>query len=188
MPPEYSAFTAHATGITRVLVSKVGVSVAFDPGMTTKPPQPEQFIALWDTGATGTVLTQKAIDKCGLKPTGMTDVHTASGPGTSPTYLVNVFLPNRVMMAKVKVTKGTIHGDIDVLIGMDIISQGDFAISNHQGKTAFTFRYPSCECIDFVKTSPKIEERAHASPQAGRNAPCPCGSGKKYKRCCGKNL
>lgn len=21
-------------------------------------------------------------------------------------------------------------------------------------------------------------------PQAGRNAPCPCGSGKKYKRCC----
>jgi SEC-C motif domain protein len=22
-------------------------------------------------------------------------------------------------------------------------------------------------------------------PQAGRNDPCPCGSGKKYKRCCG---
>lgn len=22
-------------------------------------------------------------------------------------------------------------------------------------------------------------------PQPGRNAPCPCGSGKKYKRCCG---
>ncbi len=23
-------------------------------------------------------------------------------------------------------------------------------------------------------------------PKVGRNAPCPCGSGKKYKRCCGK--
>ena len=22
-------------------------------------------------------------------------------------------------------------------------------------------------------------------PEAGRNSPCPCGSGKKYKRCCG---
>ena len=22
----------------------------------------------------------------------------------------------------------------------------------------------------------------------GKNAPCPCGSGKKYKRCCGKDL
>ena len=24
-------------------------------------------------------------------------------------------------------------------------------------------------------------------PAAGRNEPCPCGSGKKYKKCCGKN-
>ena len=24
-------------------------------------------------------------------------------------------------------------------------------------------------------------------PRAGRNEPCPCGSGKKYKKCCGKN-
>jgi preprotein translocase subunit SecA len=25
-----------------------------------------------------------------------------------------------------------------------------------------------------------------AGPKAGRNDPCPCGSGKKYKKCCGK--
>ena len=25
------------------------------------------------------------------------------------------------------------------------------------------------------------------SPKVGRNDPCPCGSGKKYKKCCGKN-
>ncbi|MFR3635689.1 MAG: SEC-C metal-binding domain-containing protein, partial [Sutterella sp.] len=24
------------------------------------------------------------------------------------------------------------------------------------------------------------------SPKIGRNDPCPCGSGKKYKQCCGK--
>ena len=24
-------------------------------------------------------------------------------------------------------------------------------------------------------------------PKVGRNDPCPCGSGKKYKHCCGKN-
>jgi hypothetical protein len=23
-------------------------------------------------------------------------------------------------------------------------------------------------------------------PKVGRNAPCPCGSGRKYKKCCGK--
>jgi hypothetical protein len=26
-----------------------------------------------------------------------------------------------------------------------------------------------------------------APPKVGRNDPCPCGSGKKYKKCCGKN-
>lgn len=26
---------------------------------------------------------------------------------------------------------------------------------------------------------------AHESPKIGRNDPCPCGSGKKYKKCCG---
>jgi SWIM/SEC-C metal-binding protein len=25
-----------------------------------------------------------------------------------------------------------------------------------------------------------------AEKKTGRNAPCPCGSGKKYKKCCGK--
>ncbi|GHS94410.1 hypothetical protein AGMMS50239_18080 [Bacteroidia bacterium] len=24
-----------------------------------------------------------------------------------------------------------------------------------------------------------------AEPKSGRNDPCPCGSGKKYKKCCG---
>ena len=26
-----------------------------------------------------------------------------------------------------------------------------------------------------------------AAPKVGRNDPCPCGSGKKYKNCCGKD-
>jgi len=27
----------------------------------------------------------------------------------------------------------------------------------------------------------------HEGPKVGRNDPCPCGSGKKYKKCCGAN-
>ena len=30
------------------------------------------------------------------------------------------------------------------------------------------------------------EETTSASPKIGRNEPCPCGSGKKYKKCCGR--
>ncbi len=32
----------------------------------------------------------------------------------------------------------------------------------------------------------RIQEPAKSSRVAGRNDPCPCGSGKKYKKCCGK--
>lgn len=28
----------------------------------------------------------------------------------------------------------------------------------------------------------------HSGPSVGRNDPCPCGSGKKYKKCCGRDL
>mgnify|MGYP001576293427 FL=1 len=31
----------------------------------------------------------------------------------------------------------------------------------------------------------KVETVKRAEPKVGRNAPCPCGSGKKYKKCCG---
>ncbi len=34
---------------------------------------------------------------------------------------------------------------------------------------------------------PKVETFVHEGPKIGRNDPCPCGSGKKYKKCCGKD-
>jgi len=31
-----------------------------------------------------------------------------------------------------------------------------------------------------------VEQYKRSEPKVGRNDPCPCGSGKKYKKCCGK--
>jgi preprotein translocase subunit SecA len=33
----------------------------------------------------------------------------------------------------------------------------------------------------------KVKQIVHDKPKVGRNDPCPCGSGKKYKKCCGTN-
>lgn len=44
----------------------------------------------------------------------------------------------------VRVTEG-MHQGCDVLIGMDIISPGDFSVTNQGDKTAFLFRLPSME-------------------------------------------
>ncbi|NLY70503.1 MAG: preprotein translocase subunit SecA [Clostridiales bacterium] len=36
-----------------------------------------------------------------------------------------------------------------------------------------------------VPDRPKKQETVRKAPTVGRNDPCPCGSGKKYKKCCG---
>ena len=38
--------------------------------------------------------------------------------------------------------------------------------------------------MEYVDRNPVVKNK----PKIGRNQPCPCGSGKKYKRCCGANL
>ena len=38
-----------------------------------------------------------------------------------------------------------------------------------------------------VISAPKPEAQVSAVEKVGRNEPCPCGSGKKFKNCCGKN-
>ena len=35
----------------------------------------------------------------------------------------------------------------------------------------------------YIKTDTIVKEN-----KVGRNDPCPCGSGKKYKKCCGKEV
>ncbi len=38
-----------------------------------------------------------------------------------------------------------------------------------------------------LSDGPRQPRRVKASERVGRNDPCPCGSGKKYKQCCGRN-
>ena len=39
-----------------------------------------------------------------------------------------------------------------------------------------------------VSTNVQDEQTTYVKgKEIGRNDPCPCGSGKKYKKCCGKN-
>ena len=44
---------------------------------------------------------------------------------------------------------------------------------------------PLNEGFEGTKTAPKKIVLGNAASQVALNAPCPCGSGKKYKRCCG---
>jgi len=146
----------------RVLLTKVGVCPPITPEEAkTQNIKLNQYIAIWDTGATHSAITKKVADDLGLKPTGITEVRYGSGTSTTNTYLVNISLPMGVMVGQVRVTEVHLTPDMNipedqqpqVLIGMDIIGMGDFAVTNANGKTALSFRVPSINEIDFVPES-----------------------------------
>ena len=149
---EPRSFTISYRGKSNVLHSNVTVQMAFDSDSSLDGP-PRAFRAIWDTGATNSAVTQNVIDQCQLEPTGMTDVHTAQGSHRTETYLVCITLPSGVMFPNLRATKGILR-DCDILVGMDIIGQGDFAVTNKDGNTVFSFRMPSLELIDFMRQSP----------------------------------
>ena len=108
--------------------------------------------AIWDTGATGTSVSSRVVEKLGLTPTGQKKIVGLGGVQTLNRYVVDIQLPNKAKIKNIPViSNDAFINDADMLIGMDIISCGDFAISNLDGKTTFSFRMPSMEIIDFTK-------------------------------------
>lgn len=178
------AFTLKAKGIASCLYTPIEIAVPqvnFNYNSSIRT----DIKGIWDTGATSTVITQKVVDALNLTPTGKTLVNTASESNKLvDTYLVDIFLSNELRVKGVQVTIGTIVDGIDCLIGMDIINLGDFSITNYNQKTVMSFRIPSLHEVDYLNTITAKPYRS--SPSAGRNDPCPCGSGKKYKNCHGK--
>lgn len=90
------------------------------------------------------------MDACGLISTGREKVSGVHGVSEVDTYLVNIALPNEVGFVGIRVAIGDLGDDADVLIGMNIINLGDFAVTNLNGKTKMSFRVPSEADIDFV--------------------------------------
>lgn len=175
--------TVRTTGRARSILTPCGVGLPFRPG--TPLPLFQTFKALWDTGASGTVVTQDVVDALKLPVVGQNRVHHAGGDSISAVHLASIALPNQVMFPSLRVTVGKLTG-FDVLIGMDIMTQGDLAITNVGGNTVFSFRMPSMREIDFsTEVAPPKPPELRTGPKVGRNDQCPCGSGKKYKHCHG---
>lgn len=102
--------------------------------------------AMWDTGATNTLISPKIVKALGLKPFGKSGISSANGIVETNTYLVHVGIPSGSVVTNILALEDE-NDDYEVVIGMDIISRGDFAFSNHEGHSTFSFRIPSQEEI-----------------------------------------
>jgi len=177
------SFTTKYPGLVNVLITDVSISLPSTDISEINTIDKHSFIGIWDTGATSSCITQNVVKKLDLKPISITKMTTGGGVFDRNVFLINIYLPNKVTIPFVKVvevsdlTQDT-NDKVEVLIGMDIISMGDFSITNKDRKTCFSFRIPSIVETDFVKEFNKAYTK-----NIGRNDPCPCGSGKKFKNC-----
>lgn len=97
--------------------------------------------AIWDTGAYGSVISPKVAEELGLIPVGVKPIQTANGTYEAYAYVVDVMLPNRLVIRGVEVSESDLKV-CDALVGMDIISMGDMKVTN-KPTTKFIFRIPA---------------------------------------------
>ena len=144
------SFTTNFGRLSNRPITSCFVSAAWLPQEESAAPPMLEFDALWDTGATGSVISQEVAAKLELLPEGTAKVFHAQGSTHVPKYFVNLGLPNGVEVVGVEALEGVLEG-CGVLIGMDIINLGDFAVTNQDGVTMLSFQMPSVNHIDFVK-------------------------------------
>ncbi|MBF0255135.1 MAG: YchJ family protein [Gammaproteobacteria bacterium] len=87
-------------------------------------------------------------------------------------------------------------------LGLEVCSVEQGGPEDEQGQVEFIATYKNKQGLQrhhevghFVRhegnwyylegSAPKLETQQRASPKLGRNDPCSCGSGKKFKKCCG---
>ncbi|MDR0829441.1 MAG: retroviral-like aspartic protease family protein [Prevotellaceae bacterium] len=140
------ALTFDYNGLTNIIETNCNICPTYNPDNQHST----KFRALWDTGAMASVISAKVVNDLQLQPVGRAKVIHANGESLVDTYMIDIQLINNIEFCSLHVTEG-LFTDTDVLIGMDIISQGDFAITSHENNTKLSFQVPSTHNIDFVK-------------------------------------
>ncbi|GHT44882.1 hypothetical protein AGMMS49965_21290 [Bacteroidia bacterium] len=141
------ALTKNNTDIANCIITSVEITnVASNSTISSQ--------GIWDTGATSSVVTKSAASVLGLIPIGKAKVRGVHGVRDVNEYFVRITLDNKNITLQTSVTEcDELSNDnsVGMLLGMNIITLGDFAITNYQGNTTMSFRVPSLQKIDFVK-------------------------------------
>ena len=178
----FRAFTLKADAPLRRIQFNVGVTRAIPGDKGVPQSRLKQYTAALDTASERTRVSRRVIEVAGLERIGAN--------GREAHYRADVYLPNMIRFAEVPVAEipdSTTLG-VDCLVGMDILACADCTLSHRGRKMMFSFRVPPLGAPDFVEEHRRLHggKKRMVTTSATRNQPCPCGSGKRYKNCCGK--
>jgi len=138
--PNYHSFTVKYGKIIENLLTPINI---LPVGNTSVTITPVRATGLWDTGATKTCIKPWICDKLNLRLlTPKTRLFGIGGELKPRITFINIRLMNNVEINNCSVYVADMPGFTDVLIGMDIISKGNFSICNTNNKTLFSFIIP----------------------------------------------
>jgi predicted aspartyl protease len=175
VPDPFQCITLSAQGLLREIAVELEVtSPTADPDRNPPAVVSRLRRAVFDTGAMATCISPDVVSELGLTHMGVTDMTSASGhTETRRVYLVNIQIPIMAFRVLGVPAVEAQPGGCDVLIGMDLITLGDFSITNVGHKTTFSFRVPSQKTVDYVTelgrikavTSPRVPQAVTPRPR-----------------------
>ncbi|MBL4652506.1 MAG: hypothetical protein JKY53_06525 [Flavobacteriales bacterium] len=143
------SFTVKSTNRLSYITTSVGISYPFEVNRINQPPKPYTTAALWDTGSSHCFITKSLATSLELHPIDKALVEHAMGRTFENVYFAVLQITEKYYI-EIELTEcQSINNNFEIIVGMDVINQGDFAITNQAGKTTFSFRLPSETTIDF---------------------------------------
>jgi predicted aspartyl protease len=108
--------------------------------------------ALWDTGAMLSVISPEVVSKLNLDIVDTVEIAGINGESEAEVAIISIRFPNSAVIEDVRAAVCKMTPGNEMIIGMDVITQMDFAITNGGGQTQFSFAIPPFENkIDFSK-------------------------------------
>lgn len=151
------AFAAHFPIYRDRIVSMINVSALRNGANNSIP-----FKCLWDTGSSRTFITPRVADVLKLDVVDET-ISVRTGLGGRAMAECRVAYMHVVLGAvPLKIKTAILNApasdtDIDIVLGLDFITQGSFAISYDSGQLMFSFCYPPAPIpLDFTSMLPML--------------------------------
>ena len=102
--------------------------------------------AIWDTGATGSMVSENVARKLNLKPVGRTTIAGVHGVHDANTYVVDIQFDNGATLKDIKVTEASNTGGFGLLVGMDIIGRGRLYVDGINPTLMVRFEVDAEQC------------------------------------------
>jgi len=101
--------------------------------------------ALWDTGAMLSVISPEIVSKLNLDIVDTIQIAGINGDSIAEVAMVSIRFPNDTLIKDVRVAICKMAPNNEMIIGMDVITQMDIAITNGNSQTQFSFVMPPFE-------------------------------------------